>query len=91
MYRNWCLFCKTISKDVFFFQISKENKSALTSTTLLGAYPISYITIGHLVEFSFLFIFVLGLNACNSIGGKVPFNDIEAGDANSINHTTFLV
>ena len=63
MYKSWCLLCKTISKVKFLIttlQIFKKNKSALISTTLLGAYPISYITIGLLVECLSLFIFVVG-------------------------------
>ena len=67
MYKSWCLFCKTIPKVKFLIttlQISKKNKSALISTTLLGAYPISYITSGLLVECLSLFIFLLGLNGC---------------------------
>ena len=85
MYKSWCLFCKTISKVKFLIttlQIFKKNKSALISTTLLGAYPISYITSGLLVKCLSLFIFGLGLNGCNSIGGKAPLNHTEAEDTN---------
>ena len=85
MQKSWCLLCKTISKVKFLIttlQISKKNKSSLISTTLLGAYPISYITSGLLVECLSLFIFGLGLNGCNSIGGKAPLNHTEAEDTN---------